>query len=201
MKKTQKKRNDDLSKQATDAFRQHVIRKRSEDRVLLQRPDTGIFWLDIILLGNGLYVGGDIKPVVFGGGQDAIGIEQRVSWMNRSSADDHYFIEKACIGTGRESIMVYDADAAVEDVENLIRELDAEGARKSLIQELREIAEQRPEYHYELLDLLFKADDGSIADIIMEQDFGMVIEPRLFFAWAALRRLCTLLGLDDQEKS
>jgi hypothetical protein len=272
---------ENLDRLATEAYSKHMIRKRSEGRWLIMQPSSSgwdtersrwssAYWTEIVCLESGLlYVGGDCHPVIFSSGP--IDFMSRLHWMgSRKSGSDHYLIEKAIIGTGREVIERYDAEEARRDIEDIINdytmeyEFDAgsmaayveEGLRaedpiawlcenlpeavefgtyqqamerlysttqattpeeavasmKAALQRivddraekdphvatLREAASDYADDKSMLYDFLYNSDVPGISDTLCDRDIGIVPAPRLFHAWAALRRLCDLL---EKEKT
>lgn len=210
-------RHDRLLAQAREAFAEHVIRKQSEGRWLLQKrhPNGGWTWImgvEVISLAHGqLYVGGDIEHVIYAYYGDKPGNhEAKVRWMGRCHDVDYYVAQKACVGTGRSLTEVYDSDAAEETIAHWGAEYRKESETAWPEDVKRNIAcaealEAFLEYpgagftHHELLDSLAR-ELGDYWQIIMEErwDVGMVLAPRVYYTHAALRRLCDLL---DERQS
>lgn len=219
---------DDLDRLATQAYEEHVIRElpegmRCDGRWVIQRmgkvrgqPKRGTwdhpYWTEIVCLQGGMiYVGGDINPVVFAYGPRSF--EGRVRWMgSRKSGADSYLLEKAVIGTGRETVYTYSPQQAAEDIQWLIRDQKAERETERQVLgegeaedkqlrrrvELLELALEEVDDRHGMMETLMESpDDSGLYDVVIESDIGEVPAARVFYAWAALRRLCHLL---DQQK-
>jgi len=213
-------------------FATHQIRERSDTRWLLyprkpslrsmasttatgqgaapsQRKPDGEWdwpcWTEIIALaGDGLFVGGDIGPVVFRyGPKDPV---SRVHWMGRrAGANDSYFVEKATIGMGGpQFVREWRADVASEDLDEHIAEL------RSDIETARSEHDEKLEHHIQgyieqLEDLKTGLDDSSFdtfhrdlyeTDVFDGGDLptmGCVPSSRMYNVHAALARLSFLL--------
>lgn len=176
---------------AAEAFRDHFIAKESDGRWLMMRPKGG-FWTEVVCLERGgLCVDGDIDVVVFRyGPKDPVA---RVGWMGRrKSAWDRYFMEKASIGMGgsRALIEEFRPDLAIEDLKELAATLrgDESWTPADMIEE----------------NILPLVHDGMTRDGLCglmserglweeSEGVGVVPSTRMFFAHAALQRLCALL--------
>lgn len=195
-----------LSRLAREEFATHVIRERSPGRWLLQRRNkdgrfTGIFATEVIALyGGELYVGGDIDHVVFSRYVDSGDPAGRVYWMGRrSSGADSYLVEKASIGS-RELAHEWDEEVARDEVRRDWLDEEkrtlAEGwgdARRAA--QLEELLNTWPEDKNELARQLYAISPDHFCDCGLP---GTVPAARLFFAHAALARLCDLL---DEERA
>ena len=189
---------------AVAAFKEHEIKQESEGRWLIMKPGTGVFWTEIICTHHqGLYVDGDIDPVVFRYGPEHP--LARVSWMGkRPHAWDGYFREKACIGMGgrgQDDVLHYfDRDVAICDVEQIIEDVrdssdirDLSERQVRLMDALRDdvIGMMRMSDEFDPVDVyreLYKLDMWEDCDRI-----GRVPSNRMFYAHAALQRLHQLL--------
>lgn len=205
-------RAEQLTEEARRAFADHVIRKRSEGRWLLMRPDkdgtwSPFHWTEVIsLYGGSLYVGGDIQHVIFGYYSDDGRPESKVYWMGRRrSAADGYLQEKASIGSGRELTESWEEDVAREGVQDWLKEeREALGEYEAgdkwharhmrRIEQLEGLLDDFPSSKDLLAHALYEIDPERLCDCGVP---GTVPHFRLFYAHAALARLCDLL---DAEK-
>jgi hypothetical protein len=200
-----KKRHEDLARLAKEAFGQHVIAREDSGRWLLKQPNNGShFWTEIICVeGRGLYIDGDIEPVVMRYGPTDF--EARVRWMaSRKDGGDSYFVEKASIGMGGRGVDVemWESQIARDDlrdflVDNEYAVFESDGGWKH--------HPDHPRFDIDALyDLtrLLRHDEASQTDMIralvdmgVEEPYriGVVPAPRLFYAHAALARLDALL--------
>jgi hypothetical protein len=200
-------REERLIVQAREAFRKHVIRQRSEGRWLLQarRQDGGWDWTMaaevISLYGGCLFVGGDIDHVVFGYCSHTSNHERKLRWMGECTDIDYYVAQKARIGmVGTECVDVFDPNEAEDTVKDWLRETRKERddwdpeSTDELIVCLEELVESMPDTEGEIWQELWRVDPD------FAQDTGSlkVVSARVYYAHAALARLCQLL---DQEKS
>lgn len=205
-------RDEQLHEQARRAFKNHVIRKRDDKsgRWVLQKPyedEEGgwrsEYWTEIVSLEGGMiYVGGDIDFVIFAYYSDKRGDHQaKIRWMGEHSDFSYYVHQKACIGTGNKLIDVWDEEAAKEAVRGWLNDLDEDDDHdKRKADKVREMLDD---------DWLDWQDERSVIEKIAEtlgadwmcdvgSGFGMVIHPRLHFAYAALKRLIAIW--DAQEE-
>lgn len=209
-----------LVAQSREAFQLHVIRKRSEGRWLLQRrhDDGGwdsVYWAEIISLhGGGLFVGGDIDHVLFGYYSDKSGNhEAKVRWMGEHNDIRYYVRQKAAIGTGHQLIDVYDKDAARQTLQEHLDEAIAEAEYFNFNDPDEDtlagkLAIALDEYGWdaapfedgkEALCAYLHRKLGSDWYCDMGYNLGDVLAPRVYYAHAALRRLCELLDAERAE--
>jgi hypothetical protein len=201
-----KKYEQDMTSLAMQAFEHHQIVQQSEGRWLLQRPHKdhwddpktrwdSIYATEIICTSHGgLYVDGDIDHVIFRYGPKHP--EARVRWMGeRCGAWDCYLHEKAIIGTGRERIDEWNPLVAQDDLEQLYKEIaESENPGKDVLTEIQDLMQ----WHindgrdFVIRTLLYTGYFDEVPDV------GMVVAPRVFYAHAALRRLCHLM--DQKEE-
>lgn len=190
------------AEQAKTAFERHLIRKESEGRWLLQRPQKdgwddpdgrwdSTFWVEIICLaGEGLYVGGDIQHLIFRYGPKHP--EARVFWLGRKPAWNSYVQQKACIGMGggkHDGVSKWDEKAALADLRSFREELCSYGEGETLQRRLDAVD-----------DAVSAIEDGEeevYRHLLSEFDdpprIGLVVSPRLIYVMAAMSRLCDLL--------
>jgi len=189
-----------------EAFAQHQITKRSEGRWLLRRPDSGSYWAEVICLaGAQLFVGGDISPVVFGYA-DTSG-EDRVRWLGGTSDILYYVAQKASIGMGSDALTKqYDVDVAGADLRALAKEYEDHEFREGrgipdcpVQAALDDLALCCPDGPERLHEQLREELEPLRADWLLDDRgyLGMVLAPRVYYAWGALARLTKLL---DEEK-
>jgi hypothetical protein len=213
---TREKYRQNMIRMANEAFENHLIADRREGRWFLARPTVAgwddqrkrwdwCFATEIIadLWGGGLYVGGDIDHVIFRSYPGSP--EARVRWMGgRSGGQDSYFVEKAIIGTGRELIEQYQGDIAHADLTALQKEITEDVDRPlgktftDTVEAIEDIKRCRFDMNRDevIRDLLATG----YFDSERIYDTGMVITPRVFYAHAALRRLCDLLDQEEEKK-
>lgn len=200
----------DLGELARMAFNKHQIAKESAGRWLLRKPsETAFFWTEIICLaGNGLLVDGDIEPVIFRYGP--ADFEARVHWMgSRKTAHDHYFVEKAAIGTrggSRQPMLFYwDPAIARRDLDDLQAEIVEEhGPREAMDIGSRRGRRRAHAAVYDAIEDAKLGLDDALEDQVLAEvmapgyydetpRIGTMEAPRLFYAHAALQRLSLLL--------
>lgn len=200
----------ELDEQSTHEYRRHLIVKESDGRWLLMQPAesgwddpkrrwSNNMWTEVIALhGSGLYVGGDIDPVVFGGGPKHP--EARVRWMgSRRSGADGYFIEKASIGMGGRDIAVMRWDREVAYQELLELEADVQvrvgTAAGCIVKEARDYLDDGgAESMFQTLHRI------NALDLEEYEHIGYVPAYRLFWAHGALARLATLLDARENDR-
>lgn len=197
---TEKHRSDMLA-DAAKAFADHQITQRSDGRWLLQRQRDGktswIYAAEVISLAGGkLYVGGDIAFVIFAYFSDSMDHEEKVRWMGRCKDVGYYVAQKAAIGTGHKLIDEYDGDAARAQVKDWLTEAH-ECQNDKVASKLEEVLDDYRcpwEYRHELGDYLWSAL-GS--DFMSDRETpGIITSSRVYYAYAALARLCDLLDLE-----
>ncbi len=196
----------DQEKLAVDAFKEHEIAKESEGRWLIRKPGTGVFWTEVICTHHGgLYVDGDIDPIVFRYGPEHP--LARVRWMgHRSHAWDGYFREKACIGMGGRGsddvLHRFERKVAIHDLDvDIAEELGEEGMPgltnksmeiikrvKGLMAITHELGSSEEYDRRDMLRDLYELDLWEDCDRI-----GRVPSYRMFYVHAALQRLFHLL--------
>jgi len=194
----------DLAEDARRAYKDHLIRKQSPGRWLLQRQYTdgkwagswdSSFYTEIICLEGGqLFVGGDIDHTIFAYYSDSTDFEARLRWIGKHSVDS-YIVEKACIGTGRELIEIWDQDQAEKDVtwrvEYLRKHDQEDGTDHSVeIDEYEYLLAYFPNNEHEVCNKIYDIEPSSAPDLF---PIGMTTSPRVYFAHAAIQRLLTLL--------
>lgn len=173
---------------AEQVYANHVLYSSGEDRWLLrrQRDDgsyTSEFSTEIVALYNSsLYVGGDIDVVVFSYGPKDV--QSRLRWL--IDAGPGYLSQKASIGMGgRDLVMEYNEEIALRELRDLLKEEHwSDDERFWLEGCIENVSDQQyvehnlPHEAWELLDTL-----------------GMVTQRKVFYAQAALARLCELLDV------
>jgi len=207
MTPSEQQRHDRLMQLAVEAFASHELRQHRSERWLIQRCDagrwSGFYSAEIIDGAHGeLIVTGDINHVIFAGG-DKCDPRDRVRWIGRCESFDYYVRQKAVIGTGRELIETYDADVARDGLAELraerleaLRErgLGADGDR------FLGIYEEAASYLSDRSELVsFLCDRGIDPEVL--EDLGVVIAPRLYYAYAACRRLSEIFDAQEAEGS
>ena len=211
----QEERAAKLHEQAKAEYAQHQIRKRSEGRWLLQKPHVEGGWRSefftevISLAGGALYVGGDIGHVIFAYyGDKPANHEAKMRWMGEHSDFGYYVHQKACIGTGSEAINTYEAEAGRQQLldwrQDYLQQLadereafgeDDDDEREPVLDTIAGLLDWQPDDPSVVMHTLYDECPNFMQD---RYEFGTVIAPRLFFAHAALRRLCALLDTERQ---
>ncbi len=219
---TRDRLHEQTTQQAKEAFKDHVVAEFvAPGRWFLARPAheshgpekkwDWAFATEVIadMKFGMLYVGGDTKPVVFR--QGPVHPEARVHWMgSRKDANDHYFVEKAVIGSGRDVVEVYHGDIAGDDLKTLQDEIVQEAV---VAEDSVSLGHNPDEEHVKkqieaIEDVKERVYAMSQADLIVEMvelgydhervcDFGVVVSNRVYYAHAALARLSELL---DQKR-
>jgi hypothetical protein len=183
---TREKFYKDQEEVSLSAFAAHTITKSGDGRWVIQDNGSSILWAEIICThGRGLYVDGDIEPVVFRYGPDDF--HSRVAWMgSRPHAWDSYFREKASIGmSGRDAIEVWNPEIALSDFREWLKE--SECADRSVDDVVAILGRDCTRD-----DFLREAENVNV-DMETFYDMGAVPSVRMFHAHAALQRLVTLL--------
>jgi hypothetical protein len=204
MSTARKQRHETLLLEAKKAFAKHEIRSRSEGRWLLQERhlDGGWTWIMgaeiIALTGGALYVGGDIDFTIFAYYSDHADPESRVRWMGRCRDVDYYVAQKAHIGMGRELTDVFDSQIAEQEIQGWLTEAEEEYPNHTDTVVLRRLVDEWkddgfPEDEHELIHAIW--DSGLSSDFMVDRSSfpGKVLAPRVYYAHAALARLCDLL--------
>lgn len=191
---------------ARKAFERHVITERGEGRWLIQRlyPDgkpESTYWTEICVLRKNLYVGGDIQPVLFEGGYSASA--GRVRWMGESESWG-YIAEKAQAGLrSRESVWKWDAEVAVDDFNRWRAERreeeEGEGGDSDLDEDYVALALAAGD-RSEFLEHLGDACDHDWDRMEEFHGMGEILDARVIYAHAALRRLSQLLDQEEAAK-
>jgi hypothetical protein len=203
-----KMRDERLKKLAIDAFENHVIRDRSERGYFLaQRHKDGGWDQNMcaeVMLGfcRFLYVGGDIDGVVFGYGPHDL--RQRIAWIGGHRDVSYYVRQKACIGMGGKGSAVsevWDRGLAAYAVRDRIADLGEEDECDDLIESVNDVLACINDYSRDtFFEALYSAipakHEGFMEDFY---DAGMVTAPRVYYCWAAVRKLHHLL-LEEERR-
>jgi hypothetical protein len=198
MNDKRKRYHDNALQQSKEAFSTHEIVLSEPGRWRLQRRDKAgrlesTFCAEIISLWGGeLYVGGDIDFVIFGYYSDHQDPESKVRWMGRCGDISYYVHQKASIGTGHNLVDVYDEEVAKADLAQLLMDLGEEGQD---IVKLRERMAEWEEWGFpESPEALYHDLYEHIPDTVQDRgNIGEVMAYRVYYAHAALARLCDLL--------
>jgi hypothetical protein len=183
-------------KRAQQAFQNHCLRKDyGEGRWLLQRPRTedGEGWSTfyaaevVCVYGGRLFVGGDIASVTFAHGpQDPLA---RLKWIAEQPPASSTVRQKAHVGSGRESVFTWDADYAVEMMQDALTTLDLEEADAECVREaIRGVGDGEAYVWQELPHDAWEYLDG----------LGKVLDVKVFYAHAAIARLYELLTQESE---
>lgn len=203
-----KQRVTDQMEDARNSFAKHQIVESSHGRWLVKQPGTSTFWFEVIVLaGRKLLVHGDISPVIFAyfHANEKLSAEDNalatVHWMAvRGRPDDHYFVEKAMIGSNTaDTVYTHDDDTLSEEIQDLIKQAsegegDGDGAVDSKKRDLREALEHALDMvgdstHEEVQREVYEALNGDGESV----PSGKIVSTTMVFAHAALQRLDTLL--------
>lgn len=189
---------------AQRAFAEHKICWRGEGRWYLRKCYAyGEGWestyaAEIIAGRHGgeLIVVGDIGPMIFAHGpRDA---RERLRWMG-CCRDLGYIAQKARIGIG-ESASHFILDLAVEELREMAelcraeQELDQVQLYEGVIERARE---QGCSSIAEFAAIAYELDDTG--DLEWASNRGVTIAPGVFYARAAVARLCDLLEAEDEQ--
>ena len=199
---------DHLKKMAITAFEKHVLVEQhvsdiGGNRWFIARPHKdgngydGIYATEVIALRNGrLFVGGDIDDCVFAyGDKDPL---ERLRWIGCCEDLDYYVKQKATIGLGDGGKLTeeYVPSVARSQLEEVLRDAEKENTKEEYLEYLRE-AKDHVDEHDDLMQF--------VHEHLSEYELyylGGCCSARVVFAWAAVRRLCELLGLrENQDKT
>lgn len=192
----------DATERAVGWYAQHQIVSESADRWMLRKPGTSNMWAEIAVLAKGtLLVHGDTDPVLFGHMTDCRRPENAVHWMARSAPDDHYFVQKAGIAMGcAASAVIWTPSIKCfrEELSVMIDELHREhGSEHPLKQELEDILARARDDEDDISSLQKDVYDCGVEGEDVPK--GRVISQTMICAWAAIRRLSTLLKAREAE--
>lgn len=187
---------------ATDAFDHHYVREYSTNRWLLMRPLKdggwdGTYATEIVALWRGsLLVHGDIDTVIFARYTDTNDPIGCVRWIGTNSDIRYYAAQKAAAGTGRELVYAIDDAVFAQELRRLRREYKAEDAREAIDAALNSMR------HGEPLEMV---RHNLATEWALESEdvyaLGKVVAPRVYFAHAALKRLCHLIDTKNQDRA
>lgn len=198
----------EMKRLAESSFAKHTIVSREPGRFRLAQVDgRGSFGGIDVLVGFGghLYVGGDTSVVAFAYGPTAP--RSRIAWIGGTTDVSYYVLQKARIGLGY-SPQTFDHGVARFELAELVNEIgdaiedDGESHGFSSLAEMGPLVSVLESFHSgvdaatlheELADLL--VDGWEYGDI------GMVPAPRVYFAWAAVRRLHLILFAEEEERN
>jgi hypothetical protein len=186
------------------AFETHKIIHSQPDHWVIRREDgRGHYSTEIIATHHGtLYVGGDIQFVIFGHNNE--GPRGRVRWMGQQPVLNSYHVEKATNGTGRELIKSYESDVAEEEIREALAELaelekeEKYEPRQELMQILEEALEDHVNDTCERLMHFIYENSWYARDHFEHRGFGEVVDARVYYAHAAVVRLCELWNQEQQ---
>jgi len=202
--KDPKKYDEEMKEAAKTTFATHQITSKyfGSGHWILQRLGakgkdfTRIFLAEIVVLNDGLYVGGDIDFAVYKYHSSQT-IDEPVYWIAKSNID--YACEKADIGMGNGFSKIWLPEVARFDMARIINELRRdlekgdihEKTGKDIIDVLVEAQEQ----DFEAQDDMLGFFQGTLPWEERERldGVGEVIAPRIYYTHAALQRLCYLL--------
>lgn len=179
---------------ADRAFAEHTIVRRGTGHYLVQRPGTSTCSFEAVELAHGgVMVGGDIDYVVFAHFR---GPGSPIDWIGKTN-DLGYVVEKATIGFGGDSRLVYISDFTLAHLE-----LDDFANDHGLTQEQRQLIEDAKDV---LKDDGVEAAERMLADAFPEDvewllPLGRLPSPRIIYAWRALWRLSTLLSAKEVRR-
>lgn len=196
--------------------------------IMQRHKDGGWDWhmaAEIVCMWNrAIVVNGDIDAVVFAYGPKEP--EARVRWMGKHT-DMSYVQEKAQIGTtSRDLVETYEPDVARTDliwhIRERLEELKAYEGSDTVDQAIAKLIKpdsgitiynsgdkcldafaeayrwQTEDGHHALFNFLYNFDGAEFESETIA-GIGMVIAPRVFYAQAALARLCELLEQKEEQ--
>lgn len=200
------KREASIAANAERAFAKHEIREAGvRSWLVAQRHPKGgwdsAFAVEILALRFGaILVHGDVEYVIWSSCRDSSTPRAILGWMGDHDGVDSYVVQKARIGTGDALIQTYDPDALEEDLRDMIADVEREkgdgGDPIALGRETDALNDALDIYRDEARDAVVQALYNAGIDGERLAGMGMVTDARLFFAHAALRRLCALLPID-----
>jgi hypothetical protein len=182
------------------------------------------YWTEVIVLrGSKLLVHGDISHVIFAY-CDTSDPRDALAWMGRCEDFGYYVHQKATIGTGHEIIDKIEPDVLLHELHEHIagrtQELrdDWPGDEVPSDSALAEAVakDEQIEAYREAIETLGYGDAGGAIRGLYEarcrqgrgpvfgdceclHGLGKVVDPRVYYAHAALRRLCDLLDEEDRH--
>jgi hypothetical protein len=194
-------RDSELKARAIKAFDDHEIRDRTSRGYLVQqRRKDGGWTFDMaaeVFVGfmNYIYVGGDIDGLIFGHGPNDP--RERIAWIGGCNDVSYYIHQKASIGTrsAKTVATIWDPAIAAACVRDRLHEETDD--------ELREAVEEVLSHELESFDMMY----NDLSNAIPAQyhsflddfwDVGYVVAPRVYYCWAAVRRLHLLL-LEEEK--
>ena len=207
-------RDTELKAIAINAFKNHIVKDRhigGHGYLLAKRRDDGSFTMEMmaeVLCGFGahLHVGGDIDTVTFSYGPKKP--RELISWIGASDSVAYYVRQKASIGMGGSGNGVtygWDPDFAKHDVEDRlsqwVEDEDEPGKYNELRNAITDVLSCMPEtldhLHAELSAAIPLEYHGFMDEFA---DMGVVTAPRVYYAWAAVRKLNLLLIKEDETR-
>ena len=190
--------HDNTKARAIEAFKDHrferlVHKDNGRGRWRIRRAGTSIYSAEVISLwGAGLYVGGDIEPVVFGHfGETYEDVAPyhlaKLRWIGKCDDIGYYVHQKAAMGMRDNGAMAsqWVPGVALWQLQDSIKDCNVEEVDR-------------------VSDVMANVLAGCDRYEVMRQgskkglcqvgyDLGMVCSARVIYAWAACNRLCELL--------
>lgn len=195
-KKSRQEYQEQMLRLARAAFTEHQIVEgcAKDRRWTLFRPGSSTHWTEVVLLAGGrLIAHGDIEAVVFCGYSGPTGAVRNITppifeWVAKSYIS--YIAEKATRGRPKRNHI--DLEVALHQLERL----HAEAIKNERCFEDRDLIVEAIEHITEdgNYDYAIHAMSQTSLDAEYWSDIGKVIEPRIFYAKAAVERLCALLS-------
>lgn len=189
-----------LIAEAQAAFADHeiILDKPDRWRIAKKYPDGAIcldHLAEIISIRGGLFVGGDLSPVVFQYFDSQYPIAQ-VIWIGGVKTDVDYICEKASIGFGTDELVwVYDADEAVLDLQWHRNQYDSEDVHEKFYQSVID----------GVIDATEDGDESLCREVLQqipdswEWNIGRIPSTRVIYAWQACRKLMRLLQVTKEK--
>lgn len=195
-----------MKRLAWQAFEKHEIREASERHWWIQRKEEGRwcseFHTEILCLSYSaqIFVGGDISPIVFAYGPNDV--HARLMWMGKVRPDISYYVaQKARIGSGH-PLRSWDEGVARGDILELLKEdwvkewEEDEDGRDEGVGELIEYLRHTVEWGVPWSsDVFWENAPNGLAIEYFGDHIGLVVDPAVYYAQAAVSRLCILLDL------
>jgi hypothetical protein len=177
---------------AEEAFAKHALVTSARDRWRLRAPDHGYYWIEVIwTCDGGVFVHGDISPVLFRGGAPVQSATETIGWLANSHLD-------YAQGKARQGMMDLAPDKTADDValDQLIgwrEDAASEGADKGTRQALSDSIDALSAGEGVMAAQQILAAAGFESEDIAR--LGRVTPPAFIYAWYGVRRLAELLGL------
>jgi hypothetical protein len=181
-----------IAGQAKRAFASHQIVERSDEvglwtifRVDENGRRRGDYWVTIVARHGQVTVLGDIHPITFATYSDSKDILGTLRWIGEHSDVDYYITQKASIGSGSARARCWDAQTARDEICDSLKNGDLSEDLRSDLDDAKDLTGDGAALFWERV-----SDEVHEA---FESGVGMVTAPTVYYAHAAVARLCELL--------